>query len=69
VKLNDHIKKGDRWYLRLPGGKTLIHATITDVTESTVMLKSVDMVFGYPSRYEKSKIKFVEKTGHFPPKE
>lgn len=67
MKLTDYIKKGERWYIRLPGGMTLIHVAITDVTEQTVEMKDVTNRFATESRYKKADIEFVEKTGPFPP--
>lgn len=64
MKLSDFVEKGDRWYLRLPGGTSLIHAAILSRTSMTVSFKRVDENFSLESRYKISDIEFVEKTNH-----
>lgn len=49
---------GETWYVKLPGGTTLLTLKITDVTDKTV---EFEQKFTSKSRYIKSEITFVEK--------
>jgi len=64
MKLNDYVIKGDKWYLRLPKGTTLVHAQILDKTPQTVSIKRIDERFSLESRYLISDIDFIEKTNN-----
>ena len=67
MKLSDHVKTGERWFVRLPGGYTLSHMAVVDTTDQTVAFKSVDIPFYSETRFKKIDVEFVEKSGPFKP--
>lgn len=69
MKLNDYVKKGERWYVKRPGALALSHVAVTDVTDNTIEVQSVENTYDHATRYEKSALTFIEKTGPFPPGE
>lgn len=60
LTLGPELKKDDKWYIKLPGGPTVVEIKITDVTDKTVEFKLVHS-YSTPARYIKTDTQFVEK--------
>ena len=55
------IRKGQKWYIRLPGGSTICERSILDVTEKTVLLNEFGLAWSLKSvRYVRDEIDFIE---------
>ena len=58
-------KKGELWYIRLPGATCLMQARIEDLTPATVELrnhdKELENLSSVTALYERKDIKFVER--------
>jgi hypothetical protein len=54
-----NLKKGEKWYVRLPNGSTLVDVTVQDFTVETVLLKE-HRKWACPVRYKRDDIEFVE---------
>ncbi len=60
------VDKGEHWFIRYPGGTTIVKVQITDVTERTVEVKEL-RIAARPQRYLLGDIEFVELTnGEWP---
>lgn len=65
VMTTTKLKAGEKWYVKLPGGTTLVERLIIDVTELTVQLASTKIIGRsiepHPPRYFIKDIEFIEK--------
>lgn len=52
-------QKGQKWWVKLPGGVTLIDVEILDITLKTVRIESSNR-FVQPARYARADIEFIE---------
>lgn len=51
---------GEVWYGRHPGGRTLVEVLITDVTDLTIEVKSVESPYERKSRYKIDEFELIE---------
>lgn len=63
MSTEQHLKVGAKWYVKLPGSRTVEAILVTDITKKTVAFSNELSVFGIVSkdpRYLISDIKWIE---------